>query len=317
MSKVVFFRIGWMKNYIGSSAGDRISGGGSWPDKGELFNFASVRGHHFGYVQPPANATGLNLPRVDEQAAGSKVTDVTVIWLANRPGGGSFVVGWYRKATVYAKSRPAPASAARKSSSGQVPYYATARAADSRLLELDERLFEVPRGKGFPGRSNVFYADANPAFAAEVLRYIQTGRIGGGKGKGGGKPRQSDIFKRQAVAKAAISMTAEHYQRLHYHVDSVEADNVGWDLTATSGRTELHLEVKGLSGSVLVAELTPNEYRYLMRNSPSYRLCIVTNALTAPQLNIFSYDNDAQNWSSASGKVLQVDEILSARVAAR
>jgi len=320
MNRMVFFRVGWMKEYVGRIGSDPITNGGSWPDKGEVYNFSLVRGRHYGYVQPPANATGINLPRIDPTATGSEVTDVTVVWLANRPGGGTYVIGWYRNATVYAWPMSPPSTAQRTGSMAQdVPYFAKAKAEDCRLLEQDERQFEVPRGKGYPGRSNVFYQDANPAFAAKVLAYISTGRITAAKpvGRAGrGKARQQDIFKRLAVEKAAIALVAAHYRALGYDLNSVERDNLGWDLTATYGRVELHLEVKGLSGPDLVAELTPNEYRHLLENALVYRLCIVCNTLTSPLLEIFSFDYDTGHWTTASGRILHFKDMVSARVSA-
>jgi hypothetical protein len=45
-----------------------------------------------------------------------------------------------------------------------------------------------------------------------------------------------------------------------WKVDDVSDQNKGWDLEATKGGATLYLEVKGLSGSQILVELTPNEF---------------------------------------------------------
>jgi len=215
-----------MKNYAGYSKGDTISGGGSWPDKGEVFNFAVFKNNYYGYVQPPSNASGINLPRIDPSATGEKLNDVTVVWIANRPGGGSFIVGWYQNATVHATQRPAASGSERNYGTGNIGYFAKASVLDCKLLDDDERTFEIPRGKGYPGRSNTFYQDKNPAFAAKVLRYIESGGVIK-KTIRSGRPRQPDILKRIAVEKAAIETVGAHYVGLGYTITSVERDNIG------------------------------------------------------------------------------------------
>lgn len=313
MNHIVFFRIGWMKNYKGRNNSDPITNGGSWPDKGEVFNFASFKGQFYGYVQPSRDS-GINLPRIEAGMYADKLTGTTVVWIANRPGGGSFIVGWYQNATVYAECQPAPSSAARDYGTGNIGFYAKAKVSDCTLLELDERQFEVPRGKGYPGRSNVFYADANPQFAVDVLKYIATGKLPKGK-KGNEKgARQHDPLKRIEVEKAAIKAVETHYKSLGYKIESVEREKVGWDLTASAGRLQLHLEVKGLSGSTIVAELTPNEYGYLSKNDSNYRLCIVVDALTSPNLHIFSFEPETSTWTDKVGQVLVIEKRTGARV---
>ncbi|GAB3584105.1 protein NO VEIN domain-containing protein [Hymenobacter daeguensis] len=317
MDRIVFFRIGWMKNYTGPKISDTISGGGSWPEKGEVYNYSVFKKSCYGYVQPPSNASGINLSRIDAGATGSSLADVTVVWIANRPGGGSFIIGWYRHAKVYATLQPATPAFKRNYGKGDIGYFAKAKEADCTLLDDDERLFEVPRGEGYPGRSNTFYQDKNPLFAASVLAYINAGGLIKDKSKSKDeRARQPDILKRIAVEKAAIDAVATHYTSIGYGVVSVEKDNVGWDLTATRGRRTLNLEVKGLSGTSLMAELTPNEYQHLLKKSLDYKLCIVCNALTTPELHIFSYENNGNFWSDSNGNQLRFQEMMSARVSA-
>jgi len=69
---------------------------------------------------------------------------------------------------------------------------------------------------------------------------------------------------------------------LGYKVNSVELDNLGWDLEVIRKQTILtilRVEVKGKSGSNISVDLTPNEYKKMMLYKNSYRLAVVTNVL--------------------------------------
>jgi hypothetical protein len=100
-------------------------------------------------------------------------------------------------------------------------------------------------------------------------------------------------------------MVTKHY--VGNEVRSVEKDNEGWDLeiyrkgAPASGAVPLYrIEVKGLSGQATVVGVTPNEYRCLKKHLagdlPSYRIAIVTLALSAPRLQIFAYDKVRKAW---------------------
>lgn len=110
------------------------------------------------------------------------------------------------------------------------------------------------------------------------------------------KARRTDPEHNAKVEKAAIKEVRKHYQILGYEVESVERDNVGWDLEATAGRVKLRIEVKGLSGSIPVGELTPNEFVAFSETSPTYRLAIVTNSLYAPSLVICRHISETNRW---------------------
>ena len=163
------------------------------------------------------------------------------------------------------------------------------------------------------GRSNVWYAEESPAFVKEVLDFIKHYPFGKKPPK---PPRQPDLLKRIAVGKKAVEVVSKHYSDLGYSLKSVEKDNVGWDLEATQGKVVLKLEVKGLSGSELTIELTPNEYKKLNAHWASYRICVVTEALTAPTLSVFTFIKEANEtgaWVSTDGRVLLLNEVISAR----
>jgi len=126
--------------------------------------------------------------------------------------------------------------------------------------------------------------------------------------------RQIDVFKRQRVEMSAVETVIEHFENLNYIVISKEKDNVGWDLEATNNKGTLLLEVKGLSGKTVSIELSPNEYQKSNENKEQYKLCIVTNALLTPKLEIFSYNFDFKYWSNLKGEKLITEERVSARM---
>jgi hypothetical protein len=169
------------------------------------------------------------------------------------------------------------------------------------------------------GQANVWYADSPEAhrqFRASVLRYLATRRLPQPTPQPhGGSPRQPDPLLRQKIEQAAIVRTMDYYSNLGYVVDSVEADNSGWDLNAVhaSRQLALKLEVKGLSGSQCRVELTPNEYAKLKQHRDSYRVCVVTKALTTPELAIFAFCAESQQWEDQHGHLLQFEDIVAAR----
>jgi hypothetical protein len=247
---------------------------------------------------------------------------VIAVWVATAPRGGSFVVGWYKDATVFRHWQKPPTGARRQHNGDEFGYYVASDASEATLLRPDERTFAIPRGKNGMGQSNVWYADSTdaPSFRSEVLNYLETRLLSQRSlGPNTGIARQSDPLLRQKIERAAIQMTAGYYRGLGYKVESFEKDNLGWDLNAEhpSGRFSLKLEMKGLSGSELTIELTPNEYAQMKNNRVSYRVCVVTKALDAPILTIFEYSQDSQRWEDQRKHALQIEEVIAARCLAR
>ncbi|WP_240992156.1 protein NO VEIN domain-containing protein [endosymbiont of Riftia pachyptila] len=104
------------------------------------------------------------------------------------------------------------------------------------------------------------------------------------KEKRGGKPNKKEIL---AIERSAVEKTWEFYENKGYELMSVETDNVGWDLVAVKEKETLLIEVKGHKGNVIQFELTPNEYTQLKEQKNNYRVCVVRNALTSPDLMEF------------------------------
>lgn len=320
MKKMIFLNVGRMKNYRGLN-NDEITGGGAFVWKSgyglEVFNFQPFNEYMYGYVQVKGS---INIERLGASRRDGSIDDVLVIWVANSPSGGTVIVGWYNNATVYRRCQPAPSGSARECKGEECGYHVKAKQEDCRLLPIDSRVFKIPRQtKGGMGQSNVWYADqkANESFRQEVLSFIRTGKIQRRKhpAKRNGRRWQPDPYKRQKVEKSALALVTKHYEDLGYDVDSVEEDNVGWDLEASLLDKLLRLEVKGLSQKEVLIELTPNEYRKMKRYKDSYRICVVTDALSRdPLLRIFAFSPESAKWEDDEGTHLMVNEIVGARM---
>lgn len=318
-NKIVFFNTGWMDQYRGLT-NDKITGGGKYvSDMGwghELFNFKNYKGKYYGYVQPKSM---INLEKLGAKEGADFVKGINVVWLATDPiNGGTYIVGWYKNATIFRFSQKPPLNSNRRYKGESINYYAKAKAVDCKLLSVDERNFKVQRGKrNWLGQSNVWYASENPKFIDKVKAYISQGKISK-KTKQLKKPKnkgwQTDVLKRNEIEQKAVLVVTKYYHNLGYNVKSFEKDNVGWDLTATNEKVELKLEVKGLSGSQIGTELTPNEYSKMKLHYKYYRICIVTNALAKPTLTIFSYSEDNRQWVSSNGELLQFKKVVGARL---
>ncbi len=318
MEPIVFFRTGWMKHYEGLD-GDPIKGGGAYVDKHgtgfEVFNFRPYRGKNYGFVKASGKNELIDVSRIGAVAGADFVEGVTVVWTARHPQGGVRIVGTYRDATVYRNYQEPPEGARRTitQEKWQTGYYVTAPSEACVLLPEDDRLFAVPTGKGGFGQSNVWYADSDrgQAFRAKALEYMKTYRV---PRKPGSPKRRTDPEMRSKVENAAIALIWERYERKGYSLESVEKDNVGWDLEAEFESIKLLCEVKGLSGNQLRVELTPNEYANMLARKDQYRLCVVINALDAKRQEffIFSFSRATGQWESEDGRVLKLQERTSA-----
>ena len=317
--RMIYFRVGWMTRYQGMS-GDSISGGGAYVERHgfghEMYNYRPFRGRLYGYVRPRDEDGTIRLERICFHGTPDELSGVLAVWVARSPAGGSYVVGWYGDATLFRMSQDSPADSGRHIEGEGVRFYVTTRCEDAILLAPDERTFPVPQGSGGMGQSNVWYADKrqHERFRINLLRYVNTRVTPTPRPRASDRtPRQPDPFLRHRVERAAIETVTAHFTGLGYEIDSVERDNQGWDLTAVAGRRELLLEVKGLSGSEIAVELTPNEYSAMTRHRDSYRLCVVTNTSSTPRLSVFAYCSDSGRWEDADGHPLGLREVVSAR----
>ncbi|SRR6266849_9220001 len=79
------------------------------------------------------------------------------------------------------------------------------------------------------------------------------------------------------VEVAAVRKVTQLLKGRGFTVSSREKDAIGYDLDAKRGRTELHVEVKGVSGEAIQFPITLNEVK-TARLDPSFRLFVVTDA---------------------------------------
>jgi hypothetical protein len=320
--KVVFFNIGWMNRYAGLSSGDTIQGGGTFiKEMGygqEIFNFKPHKGQLFGYVQPPGGKAKFNVRKIDITKIGAarsdgRIENMTVFWTAKSPLlKRTVIVGWYRNATVFRHWQPPPADSGRTYKKDELGYYCQAAAADGTLLDIDSRIMEVPRqsgkgDKGKMGQANIWYAhsEIGKEFAQRALSFMETGIVPpdvAEEHRRATPPCQVDPVKRAAVEEEAVRIVTDHYARQGYLVESVERENLGWDLNVRLRNIVLKVEVKGLSGSQLSIELSPNEYEKMQQYRDVYRLAVVTDTLTDPELTIFSFNDETNHWEDRKGR---------------
>ncbi|MEJ5038206.1 DUF3883 domain-containing protein [Acinetobacter johnsonii] len=298
---LIIFRLGWMDDYSGKG---EIIGGGSHikenGEGGEMWNFREEAGRHYGYVMSK-NFAGIDLNRISSQylwEKGDELENVDIVFISTHPDGGQFVTGWYLGATIYHKEYRKRRGSKNQDDWNNIEYLSEVRSEFSNLLPTLKRTFPIPKGKGFPGTSNVWYGDDEIPhvndFKNQLRDYIychnnKTNNLPTKKTK----PSKDLIL---AIEIAAIQLTWEYYESLGYNVITVEKDNAGWDLEATRGSENLLLEVKGHKGNVIQFELTPNEYFQLQNNLENYRVCVVRNALDKPDLIQFYPIEDEEYW---------------------
>ncbi len=144
------------------------------------------------------------------------------------------------------------------------------------------------------GQSNVWFADSAESLGTvKRVRALIAGKPVPRSSQG---KSSTDPDHNAKVEKAAVATVRRYYVQLGYFVESVDKDNVGWDLEATSGKVKLKIEVKGLSGPAPTAQLTPNEYEAFSGEDPAYRLAIVTRAIAQPELLLCRYSADTNRW---------------------
>lgn len=301
---VLFLHIGWAREYLGAPT-DLPQGKFGFMKKvrseepNEAVNFKAYRGICYGY----APRETIDLRRLGAPAGADHQDGILVVFTATNPdGSGRYVIGWYRDARVYGElqnTRP---------DQSKPHFIVKAKVANCHLVPVDDRTFFIPAMReGWPGVASAYYASANlsPQNMGKLLSYIGgTTSIGFTevtvKSLGGGFPRQNDPELRARVEAAAVAAVQAHYEATGCVVESVEDENLGWDLNVTSGARLFRVEVKGRSGTGAV-ELTPNEYRAMTnkRVRMSYRLAIVHDALTKfRKLNIFWYSPGDDDWLS-------------------
>ena len=320
---LILFNIGWMKHYRGQRASDRIFNGGKYVQEnetgGEVKNFLPVDSYCYGYVQPPGKNHNIDLEKVGGDSNADYVDNVTVVFTATPPSGGRRVVGWFKNARVWRDEQR---------HRGRT-YFARSETHNCTLLDIDDRIFYVPRsspkrGIWGMGQRNVRYVrerDEEHEFIINLQEYIENPENVIIPDNPGGAPQQPDPDRRAQVELAAVQYVIAHYEGYNFQCESVEKDNKGWDLEVRRGVVELLVEVKGCSGASGQVELTPNEYSAMTnrRYREKYRLAIVTRALDDQhrRLSIVSYNGSDETWRDQDGHKVTMKERTGARIGLR
>lgn len=175
LSRLFFCRIEWMKRYQGlsddplehfSSRYAREHGYGM-----ECWNYLAYRGTLYGFVHHSATAIVNRLTRnCGEDEGQDTFTGTTVVWVATRDrlATETYVIGWWKDATVYREFRPHPRSTKIKQDilkhghnlDEEPTFCISCSETDSYLVPEPERVFQIPRRSGWMGdMSLVWYAD--------------------------------------------------------------------------------------------------------------------------------------------------------------
>lgn len=134
---------------------------------------------------------------------------------------------------------------------------------------------------------------AQPRGSHEQWKAVPPSKVGpGANGAGFGDP----LTNRQ-VEKAAVRVVKQRLRSEGWTVVSKERENVGYDLLATKGKEELHVEVKGIKGTKAEFILTANEAR-TAAHDPHWSVYVVTGALSSrPRLEAIPGADFQQRYS--------------------
>lgn len=315
--RMIFLRTAWMKRYEGVTKVDLPSGAGSYvtenQDGGEVCNFLPIGGYYYGFARIQMGRS-LRLERLGASPDQDFLERVTVVLFAKNPStGGEFIVGFYKNATLYRNVQDLPAS----KRLGHPYYLVKARLSYGRLIDEEERIFELP--KDGPGQTNAWYIEEyhDSSYLNRVRQYLQDPDAyrRPDQGKVDAKSAwQKDAELRREIEYAAMDAVEVYFNKRGFNIRYVHLDKVGWDLEAKKGNQHLYLEVKGLSGSSIQIEVTPNEYHQCRINKTPFRFCIVTNALEPKKRKVHIFFHKEGVWQNSFGVELKVKEILSAQM---
>lgn len=324
---IVIVNVGWMRDYKGPK-NDQIVGGHGYLQANnighEAWNFEPLLDRVYGYV--PGGAR-INIRTLGASSKALSAEGITVVWVAREPEGHrrTKVVGWYRNASIHTDSK----HYRMQRGDLQLEYQIDAPANQATLLNEDQRVLVVPTAKlpGNMGQRPIWYG--NPVFLDDLRQHIAQ-FSGFPKTKTKGRPsHQSDPEARKRIELAAVRHATDHFSSLtggSRIVESVEKDNQGWDLNVftTSARADyLRVEVKGLSGTNVCVEFTPNEYKQMQskEHRADYVVYVVTQAGSVGETAHVFYFHAERSikesrliWQTRDGQTLKIEPIIGARL---
>ncbi len=145
--------------------------------------------------------------------------------------------------------------------------------------DLDRLRAEFPLWKWLKSCQTPCALDARKSarmreLAGDLVKGSRQPRLRSRSGAGFGSPEAN-----KQVELAAIRRVTRDLRREGYQVRSREQDGVGYDLEATKGRKQLHVEVKGIAGDALQFAITAGELQQA-RKDAAFELRAVTQART-------------------------------------
>jgi len=276
----------------------------------------------YGYVP---GITGISIERLGAKPGDEYVDGIDVIWMSRPPKStDTVVVGCYRNARVYRSPQSLPVGANRAVEGTAITFLASARRSDCRLFSPIERVCQIPSSKqvkgGF-GMSPIWYGTDLPKVLEDVRRLVTRGLVPPPpkQSRQGRRPRNQDPELRIKIEKFAVDRATKHFESLQYDVISTEKDRCGWDLSVSAGSMSFQVEVKGVSGRLAYAELTPNEYSVSTSDEykRTYVIYIVTGCLTEKARDhIFQYYEGQNGWFDSDNRELSIEPIVGASLRA-
>lgn len=305
-ARVLFARVGSMTFYAGPQPGDeRPIGGGGHNEKNighELFNFAKFDGHLYGWFR--AKKGRVNLARVDPNvAAAEKLDEVLVILIAQQ-----HIIGWYRKATLYASTRTTLPAFVKKEILRRLKQSGTkgfkvggyrfeGNVEHATLLPTHERTHRIPgHVKGGFGQSNIRYLyrrngeKENAPWTKEALKYVQdydranllvspeaqasseeVAMVAQEQAQG----FQSDAQLRRLIEKHAMNAAQKELVKKGFHSFKDTSATKPYDLTCAKGGKKFFVEVKGTQTAGNAIILTKNEVDHVEANPDDCILVVV------------------------------------------
>lgn len=298
---IIFFNIGWMWKYQGETDGDRVESNFQYVKDmqtgHEQYNFLPIKGYLYGYAPikwDEGKPKAIRLERIGGDEDCESMSNVTVVFFSLRPQNkDAYIVGWYRDATIYRYPQIFPG---RIIAGDQFYYSFKTRAKNGVCVPVSQRTFVVPSSQkiaGGYGMSCIWYADKIHGFKEKAEKYISNYKPESHTAAQIKAHPNKNIENKLLVERNAVNAVINYYENLGFTVESVEKDNVGWDLETTHpDGTQYFIEVKGLAGDEISVQLTANEYRALRKEYKKYILAICTNSLDDPIIHIFSIIRD-------------------------
>jgi len=299
MNKLLWVKFGWSDFYRGGPVDGNFPFIKDGKQGHEAWNFLPQEDGTFYCYTPPQGGSGT--PYNDDPYGW------TVVCLAKDPTRkGLHVVGWYEDATLIGHYAVRPQGFDTDGSAPLDEYYYTITSPSVWFVppEFRSRPFSHPsvrQGKysflDGPGVEITANKIAVTAILQDRLKQskdvaihnpdaikvpdLDNNEIDPLSGFGGPEHRK-------AVEVAAVIASSCQLDQLGYDVVSREKDNIGYDLLAThrNNGSALHVEVKGTSASQAQFFMTINEYGY--RSAPEWRLAMVTDALTEPNVALLN-----------------------------